>query len=100
MNLNKTSTDHAEIKDWVIKHKGHPQIIEIPDANDKVGIRIDFPGEFDEKYAVTEYSSDSTWGQFFKIFDEQSLAFIYSDEEKIVDPSAAYKFIKRNMVNS
>lgn len=95
--MDKTIVNHAEIKAWAEKYRGSPEIIDHPNSQgDKVGIRLNFPGSSDEKF----FSADTlprgiSWDEFFKIFEEQKLAFMYTDVEKVPDPSYAYRFIKR-----
>lgn len=95
MTNKKVTTDHDEIKNWAEKHKAVPALIDDVDAGaDKVGIRLDFPGDYDEKYLDEEDTHDIDWESFFKVFEEQELAFIY-DNKLQSDPSWGYKFIKR-----
>ena len=47
--MEKTTTDHEEIKEWVEKYQGKPEVIDHPTAHgDTVGLRINFPGSTDE----------------------------------------------------
>ena len=47
--MEKTTTDHEEIKKWVEKYQGKPEVIDHPTAHgDTVGLRINFPGSTDE----------------------------------------------------
>lgn len=98
--MDKTTTDHKEIQQWVEKHQGRPEMIDHPTAlGDKVGLRINFPGSNDEEFLSADTQPKYIpWDKFFKIFDEQELAFMYTDAEKMLDPSYAYRFIKRSAV--
>jgi hypothetical protein len=94
-----TTTDHKIIKDWIIKHKGFPEIIDAPDATgDERGIRINFPGDEDDKFLDKRELHETTWEDFFQLFEEQLLAFEYSDSEYKSDPSMSYHFIKRSAI--
>jgi hypothetical protein len=91
-----TTTDHQEIKNWIISHKGHPQIIDHNDATgDMLGLRINFPGSNDESYGIRSDSKNIDWDSFFKVFDEQSLAFEYDKNEKSESVIQNFRFIKR-----
>ncbi len=96
--MEKTTTDHTEIKEWVEKNGGRPEVFDHPGATgDTVGLRISFPGSADTELL----SSDSqpkyiSWEKFLELFEEQELAFIYEDGEKMRDLSYAYRFIKRD----
>ena len=67
--------EHDKIKSWITKHKGKPEVIDDPSANgDMVGIRVEFPQEVDN-YLKKEEIQETTWEQFFEIFESQQLAF-------------------------
>lgn len=97
--MEKITTDHNEIKIWVEKYQGKPEVIDHPSAQgDTVGLRINFPGSNDEEYLSSDTQPKYIpWDKFFEIFEEQELAFMYTDAEKMPDPSYAYRFIKRDV---
>ncbi len=97
MATDKATTNHQEIKEWVEKHRGRPEVIDHPTAlGDKLGLRINFPGNNDEEFLSADTQPKYIpWEKFFEIFEEQKLAFMYSDLENIPDQSYAYRFIKR-----
>lgn len=94
--MGKTTTDHEEIKRWAMMHQGNPQLLDHTQAEgDKVGIRINFPGPEDDTYLSEDHPpKDISWEEFFRIFDDQGLAFVY-ETERIGDPSLAYRFSRR-----
>ncbi len=92
--MEKTTGDHGEIQRWAEKRGGVPMIIDHPIARaDKVGIRIDFPGEKHE--VLMSETRAVSWDEFFKIFDEQRLLLSYQDDPKGDDPTEWYRFEKR-----
>lgn len=69
--MSKTTTDHDEIRRWAESRGGRPSKVE---TDGKGGIlRFDF-GESDD--TLTEID----WDEFFAIFDERGLEFLYQDE--------------------
>jgi hypothetical protein len=94
--METTTTDHEEIKRWAIVHQGNPQLLDHAQAEgDKMGIRINFPGPEDDEYLSTDHPpKDISWEEFFRIFDEQELAFVYDTDHK-GDPSLGYRFSNR-----
>ncbi len=98
----KITINHAEIRDWVEKHQGQPAVIDSPEAgSEPIGIRIDFPGDTDEVLlAETQESKPVSWEDFFKIFEDKQLAFIYQDKDYLPDPTLAYKFINRDILST
>jgi hypothetical protein len=71
MSESNTTTDHDEIRKWAEARDGKPSRVKTGGAG---GIlRIDF-GEPEENLEPI------SWDEFFKIFDENRLAFLYQDE--------------------
>lgn len=87
----KVTTDHQTIKAWAQKYHGRPQRM---DMGGVTFIRIDFPGKGDDAFLSDKPRPFISWDEFFAIFEEDGLAFIY-EEDDVTDPSLAYHFIKR-----
>lgn len=88
MTQARTTTDHEEIRNWAEERGGRPAIVR---TKGEGGIlRIDFQ-EPDENL------EEISWDEFFDIFDERNLAFLYQEEtsgkqsrfNKLVDRSSA-----------
>lgn len=95
MGAKKVTTVHAEIQTWAERYRGRPEIIDDQRAgSDRVGIRIHFPGQFDEAISP-RVRRRVTWEEFFEKFDQLEYAFIYYDPPGKTHPSDAYQFIKR-----
>lgn len=74
------------------KFRGRPQRL---GENGYSSIRIDFPGKDDDNFfSKDKQPVNISWDEFFRIFEEKELAFIYETED-VYDPSLAYHFIKR-----
>ena len=85
---SKFTTDHEEIRKWVEERGGEPA--RVKDTN---LLRIDYPG----------FSGEGTlepleWDEFFRIFDENNLAFLYQEETKDGGESRFSKFVDRDSV--
>jgi hypothetical protein len=83
MSSASKTTDHAIIKKWAEARNGKPAKV----AATKGGgiLRIDFDEPEDSLEPIT-------WDEFFKVFDQRKLAFLYQDEKK----SRFNKFIDRD----
>ncbi len=85
-----TTTDHDEIRNWVEQREGKPSIVKDTADNGREGamLRIDFdePGGNDD-----EGLEHIGWDRFFKIFDDNDLAFLRVDN----DDSRFNKFVER-----
>jgi hypothetical protein len=86
MSTSETTTDHEKIRQWAEARGGHPAKVKTS-GNGGI-LRIDF-GEPEENL------EQISWDEFFKIFDENELAFL--DQEKTADGGVSRfnKFVKR-----
>jgi hypothetical protein len=80
-----TTTDHDQIRKWAEARDGHPA--RVKGQGEGGLLRIDFgePNESLERIS---------WEDFFEVFDENELAFLY--QEKTKDGTSRFnKFINR-----
>jgi hypothetical protein len=81
-----TTTDHEAIRTWVEDRDGRPAAVR---TGEQGGIlRIDF-GDAEEALEPIE------WDEFFRIFDDNNLAFLHQEEGR----SRFNKFVERNYGN-
>jgi hypothetical protein len=86
MNDAKTTTNHNEIRNWAAARNGNPAVIST--RGERGLLRIDF-GDKEEEF------DEIDWNGFFRIFDENNLAFLYQDETKDGKTSRFNKFVER-----
>jgi hypothetical protein len=86
------TTDHNKIREWVEERDGRPAVVRATKDGGNGLLRIDF-ADHDEE--VEEVS----WDQFFKIFDDNNLAFLYQEEAASGGLSHFFKFIDRASVD-
>jgi hypothetical protein len=87
MSSSETTTNHETIKKWAESRDGHPA--RVRDGKDDGGIlRIDF-GKPEEGLEPME------WDEFFEIFDDRKLAFLYQDKTADGKTSRFSKFVER-----
>ena len=86
-NAAKRTTDHDRIREWVEARMGRPSVVESTWDGNSGLLRIDF-GEPDE--ALTELS----WDDFFRIFDESGVEFLFQEEAVDGSTSRFYKFVE------
>lgn len=86
---SKTTKDHSTIKKWTEEREGKPAVVESTSNSGKGGglLRIDFPG-----YAEDNLKNIS-WEEFFRIFDENNLQFLYQEKTKDGGESRFFKFV-------
>lgn len=74
-----TTTNHDEIRKWAEERGGHPAIVADTERNGREGgiLRIDFdePGGNDDADLHR-----ISWEEFFKVFDDNELAFLRQEE--------------------
>jgi hypothetical protein len=86
------TTDHEEIRRWVEERGGNPAVVKGTESRGSALLRIDYPGFSGEgKLEPVE------WEEFFEIFDENNLAFLYQDRTADGGESRFSKFIDRNI---
>jgi hypothetical protein len=86
MSSSDTTVDHSTIQKWAVTRDGRPSVIR---TGGKGGVlRIDFG----EKEADFE---EVSWEEFFKIFEESKLNFLYQDKTKDGKTSRFNKFVER-----
>jgi hypothetical protein len=71
------TVDHNEIRKWVEVRGGHPATVaKTTKGKDPAGIiRIDFPG-YSGKGSLKRIS----WDEWFEMFDERRLGFLYQEK--------------------
>ena len=85
------TTDHEEIRRWVEERGGNPEVVKGTESGDSALLRIDYPGFSGEgKLEAIE------WDEFFEIFDDNNLAFLYQDRTADGGESRFSKFIDRS----
>ncbi|WP_395773516.1 hypothetical protein [Agrobacterium pusense] len=85
MTESATTTDHDTIRKWAEQRDGHPAKVDV--SGDAGILRIDFGEPEDALKAIT-------WDEFFEIFEDRKLAFLYQDETSGGE-SRFNKFISR-----
>lgn len=87
MTASTTTTDHDQIRQWAEARDGKPAMVD----TDRPGgiLRIDF-GEPEESLKSID------WETFFRIFEENDLAFLYQEETKEGGTSRFNKFVARD----
>ena len=85
-----TTTDHKKIQKWAEDRDGKPAVVESTAKNGGGLLRINFPG-----YAEDNLKNIS-WEEFFEIFDENDLQFLYQEETKDGGESRFFKFVNKD----
>ena len=80
------TTDHDQIRQWVEERGGRPA--RVKGAEEGGLLRIDF-GEPEERL------EEISWEDFFAIFDESKLSFLYQEEADNGKNSRFNKFVSR-----
>jgi hypothetical protein len=89
MSSSQTTTNHDTIRKWVEARKGRPAVVKGTEGKDGEGIlRIDFQH--------ADKLEDIDWDEFFKMFDDRRLAFLYQDKTADGKQSRFFKFVKRD----
>jgi len=92
-DVTKLTANHAIIKKWVEQRGGYPVKIESGKAiHDESGIvQITFTGKKN-----TGKMHEITWKEFFTLFDQAHLAFLYQEKTPEGSLSHYFKIVSRN----
>ncbi|KKT39704.1 hypothetical protein A3K29_02330 [Candidatus Collierbacteria bacterium RIFOXYB2_FULL_46_14] len=88
---------NEEIRNWVVLHEGKPAMINDSEiVRDQVGLRIDWPGNKDERMLSSGRATtkDISWEEFFAVMERENLDFEYSDQEDI-EATWRYRFVPK-----
>lgn len=85
-----TTTDHKKIQKWAEDREGKPSVVESTYKNGSGLLRINFPGYAEDNL------KEISWEEFFKIFDESDLQFLYQEETKDGGESRFFKFVNKD----
>ena len=88
---SNTTTDHEEIRKWVEERGGHPAVVKGTEKGGSALLRIDYPG-----YSGDDKLTEITWDEFFEIFDENNLAFLYQEKTADGELSRFSKLVNRS----
>ena len=88
---SKTTTNHDEIRRWVEERGGHPAQVKGTEKRGSALLRIDYPG-----YSGEDTLEQISWEDFFEIFDENNLAFLYQESTEGGGESRFSKFVSRS----
>ena len=93
MSNSKATTDIREIQQWAETRNGKPARVKSTGTDDEGGgvLRINIPGAPEE--SILE---DLTWDEWFRIFEDCQLAFVYEDQSAAGQDSSSYKMMKRD----
>jgi len=82
----KRTTDRNEIRRWAERGGGHPAMVEGTEI-----LRIDFDEPGDGKDEALRRVS---WDEFFRVFDDREVEFLYQEYTQDGKPSRFSKFVK------
>jgi hypothetical protein len=78
--------DHELIQEWAEERGGHPAVVEGTEI-----LRIDFDEPGGDNDAKLERVS---WDEFFEVFDDRGLQFLYQDQTSDGKESRFNKFVR------
>lgn len=94
MSAAETTTDHDTIRKWIEERKGAPSVVRATEGDSKDEghvdgiLRVDFRDPDDAL-------DDIDWDDFFRVFDENKLAFLHQDKTADGHVSRFNKFVAR-----
>ncbi|MDX0439915.1 hypothetical protein GOC53_08850 [Sinorhizobium medicae] len=89
MTAAMTTTNHDTIRKWIEAREGQPARVKNATEGGGGLLRVDFGKPEDTLVKIT-------WDEFFKIFDEEKLAFLHQDMTEDGQTSRFCKFVNRH----
>ena len=94
MTTAQTTIDHDEIREWIEEREGRPSVVadtadDDDDESEGAILRVDF-GDKDDGLEEVD------WDEFFEIFEDSELAFLFQEETKSGKVSRFHKFVARD----
>jgi hypothetical protein len=86
-----TTTDHDVIRAWAEARGGRPATVSGTEDSGAGGgvLRIEFD-------ASSDRLDDADWDEFFKVFDDRGLAFVYQEKTSDGETSRFNKLVSRD----
>jgi hypothetical protein len=81
VTARRSTSDHATIRRWVEARGGHPAVVTGTAGEGDDVLRLDLPPGFSGQ----EFLEPISWEDFFAIFEEKRLAFVYEDEGRFFE---------------
>lgn len=94
MSSSKTTTSLNTIKRWAEERDGKPAKVKGTTRKGSALLRIDFPG-----YSGEDSLEKIPWDEWYEIFRENKLEFLYQDETQGGKESRFFKLINRENKN-
>jgi hypothetical protein len=77
MSRSRKTIDHETIRRWAEERGAKPSVVQAAEEEGSGMIRINFPG-----YSGKETLKEISWDEFFRIFEEKKLMFVYQERTK------------------
>lgn len=87
---SQTTTNLNEIKRWAQERNGKPVKVKGTGKNGGGVLRIDFPG-----YSGEDTLQEISWDEWYQIFKENDLQFLYQDKTSEGKESRFFKLINK-----
>ncbi|MBI3957057.1 MAG: hypothetical protein HY340_03670 [Candidatus Kerfeldbacteria bacterium] len=86
----KITTNHEQIRLWAAARGGQPALVRDRRIRGPEFLLIDLPGG-----GGKDKLEPLPWEEFFRLFDEQQLAFWYQDSPQADTMSRSFRLVKR-----
>jgi hypothetical protein len=87
---SQTTKDLKEIRKWAEAREGKPVIVKGTESKEGGGVlRIDFPG-----YSGEDKFEEVSWEDWYAIFKDRDLTFLYQDKTRDGKESRFFKLIR------
>ncbi|HUV72118.1 MAG TPA: hypothetical protein VMW25_03855 [Clostridia bacterium] len=92
---SKITADHEVLRKWVDERGGRPSVVRGTGEEGGGILRIDFP-----PLGTKPNLEHISWEDFFKIFEDKDLAFLYQEKTRTGETSRFNKFVSRSCLTA
>jgi hypothetical protein len=82
------TTDHEVIRAWAERRGAKPAMVRDTKSGEGGVLRLDFPGYSGEKLEQV------SWDEWFKVFDDRKLRFVYQEHTKDGSDSNFFRLVR------
>ncbi|HUW24711.1 MAG TPA: hypothetical protein VMW04_03740 [Patescibacteria group bacterium] len=93
-SVSQITADHEIIRQWIEARGGLPSVVKGTGAEGGGILRIDFP-----PIGAKPNLQHINWEEFFKIFKDKDLAFLYQEKTATGEVSRFNKFVSRTCLS-
>jgi hypothetical protein len=86
-----TTSDHDVIRTWAEQRDARPAMVRRTESDEGGVLRFEFP---DAPGGDSDDLEEVDWDEFFRVFDDRNLSFVYQEQTSDGETSRFNKFVR------